>query len=117
MSLRPGGERRISTALGWIEKAIEAKKKIAPGMNIFRMQLCFNSIITNLLFVDKKSGFHDDITNRIRLNPDKPKRTHHKHQNANKIPKLNIQIPNKIKRQLIGILNFGHCYLFDICGL
>ncbi len=33
------------------------------------------------------------------------------------IPKYNIQISNKIQRQLFGILNFGHCDLFGICDL
>ena len=37
-------------------------------------------------------------------NPDKPEITNY-----------NIQISNKIKRQLFGILNFGHCDLpFDL---
>jgi len=30
---------------------------------------------------------------------------------------FNIQISNKVKRQLFGILNFGHCDLFIICVL
>ena len=77
MSLRPGGERRISAAIEWIEMAIEAKKKKAPGMNKFRMQLCFNAIIINSSFVDKKTGFHDDIAYSTKLNPDKPKITNH----------------------------------------
>jgi hypothetical protein len=29
----------------------------------------------------------------------------------------NVQISNKIKSQLFGILNFGHCDLFGICVL
>ena len=29
----------------------------------------------------------------------------------------NIQISNKVKRQLFGVLNFGHCDLFVICFL
>jgi hypothetical protein len=33
------------------------------------------------------------------------------------IPKYNIQISNKIQRQLFGILNFSHCDLFVICYL
>jgi len=32
-------------------------------------------------------------------------------------PNYNIEISNKIKRQLFGILNFGHCDLFGICVL
>jgi len=32
-------------------------------------------------------------------------------------PNDNIQISNKIKSQLFGILNFGHCDLFGICYL
>ena len=32
-------------------------------------------------------------------------------------PNDNIQISNKIKSQLFGILNFGHCDLFGICVL
>ena len=40
------------------------------------------------------------------LNPDKPEITNYKHQ-----------ISNKIKSQLFGILNFGHCDLFGICYL
>jgi hypothetical protein len=42
-------------------------------------------------------------------NPNKPGITKYKHQITNK-----IQISNKIKRQLFGILNFGHCDLFGI---
>jgi hypothetical protein len=38
MSLRPGGVRRISVSIEWIETAIKAKKKKAPGMSIFRMR-------------------------------------------------------------------------------
>jgi hypothetical protein len=38
--------------------------------------------------------------------------TNYKHQIPNK-----FQISNKIKSQLFGILNFGHCYLFVICVL
>jgi len=30
---------------------------------------------------------------------------------------LKKRISNKIKRQLFGILNFGHCDLFVICDL
>jgi hypothetical protein len=30
---------------------------------------------------------------------------------------ISIQISNKIKRQLFGILNFGHCDLFGFCDL
>jgi len=37
-------------------------------------------------------------------NPDKPEIANYKHQ-----------ITNKIKSQLLGILNFGHCDLFGIC--
>jgi hypothetical protein len=33
------------------------------------------------------------------------------------IPKYNIQISNKTKSQMFGILNFGHCDLFGICEL
>jgi hypothetical protein len=33
------------------------------------------------------------------------------------IPKYNIQISNKIQKQLFGILNFSHCDLFVICYL
>jgi hypothetical protein len=40
------------------------------------------------------------------------------------MPKLELQMPNpdkpelnKIKRQLFGILIFGHCDLFGICDL
>jgi len=40
------------------------------------------------------------------LQPDKPEITNYK-----------LQITNKIKRQLFGILNFGHCNLFDIWNL
>ena len=44
------------------------------------------------------------------LNPNKPEITNYKHQITNK-----FQISNKIKRQLFGILNFGHCDLpFDL---
>jgi hypothetical protein len=28
-----------------------------------------------------------------------------------------LQIANKIKRRLFGILNFGHCDLFGICDV
>jgi len=42
----------------------------------------------------------------VNSNPDKPEITNY-----------NIQISNKIKRQLFGILNFGHCDLFGICDL
>jgi len=45
-------------------------------------------------------------------NPDKPEITKYKHQITNK-----FQISNKIRRQLFGILNFGHCDLFGICYL
>jgi hypothetical protein len=38
--------------------------------------------------------------------PSKPEITNNKHQ-----------ITNKIKSQLFGILNFGHCDLFGICVL
>jgi len=44
--------------------------------------------------------------------PDKPEITNYKHQITNK-----FQISNKIKNQLFGILNFGHCDLFGICVL
>ena len=40
------------------------------------------------------------------LNPDKSEITNYKHQ-----------ISNKIKDQLFGTLNFGHCDLFGICDL
>ena len=40
------------------------------------------------------------------LNPDKPELTNYNHQ-----------ISNKIKCQLFGILNLGHCDLFGICVL
>jgi hypothetical protein len=39
-------------------------------------------------------------------NLDKPEIANYKHQ-----------ITNKIKRQLFGILDFGHCDLFGICDL
>ena len=43
-------------------------------------------------------------------NPDIPEITNYKHQITNK-----FQISNKIKRQLFGILKFGHCDLpFDL---
>ena len=43
-------------------------------------------------------------------NPDKPEITNYKHQMTNK-----FQISNKIKKQLFGILNLGHCDLpFDL---
>ena len=45
-------------------------------------------------------------------NPDKPEITNYKHQITNK-----FQLSNKIKSQLFGILNFGHCDLFVICDL
>jgi len=45
-------------------------------------------------------------------NPYKPEITNYKHQITNK-----FQISNKIKTQLFGILNFGHCDLFGICVL
>ena len=45
MSLRPGGERRISAAIEWIETAIKTKKKKAPGRISFQMHFEFNSII------------------------------------------------------------------------
>jgi hypothetical protein len=45
------------------------------------------------------------------LNLDKPEITDYKHQITN----TNIQISIKIKSQLFGILNFGHCDLpFDL---
>jgi len=47
--------------------------------------------------------------------PDKPEITNYRHQITNKLQI--IQISNKIKRQLIGILNFSHCDLFGICYL
>ena len=34
-----------------------------------------------------------------------------------KIGPNKFQVSNKIKRQLFGILNFDHCYLFGICVL
>jgi len=40
------------------------------------------------------------------LNPETPEITNY-----------NIQISNKIERQLFGILNFGDCDLFVICVL
>ena len=43
-------------------------------------------------------------------NPEKGEIANYKHQITNK-----FQISNKIKRQLVGILNFGHCDLpFDL---
>jgi len=33
------------------------------------------------------------------------------------ITNYNNQISNEIKRQLFGILSFGHCGLFGICDL
>jgi hypothetical protein len=53
MSLRPGGVRRISASIEWIETAIEAKKKNAPGINIFRMRFGLNSIIINARVIEK----------------------------------------------------------------
>ena len=50
-------------------------------------------------------------------NPDKPEIINYKHQITNKFQIHNIQISNKIKSQLFGILNFGHCDLFVICLL
>jgi len=44
--------------------------------------------------------------------PDNPEITNYKHQITNK-----CQISTKIKSQLFGILNFGHCDLFVICVL
>jgi len=49
------------------------------------------------------------------LNSDKPEITNYKHQITNKFQIYNIQISNKIKNQLFGILNFSHCDLFVIC--
>jgi len=43
---------------------------------------------------------------------DKMEITNYKHQITNK-----FQISNKIKRQLFGIWNLGHCDLFGICDL
>ena len=43
---------------------------------------------------------------------DKPEITNYKHQITNK-----FQIANKIKGQLFGILDFGHCDLFGIRDL
>jgi hypothetical protein len=43
----------------------------------------------------------------------KPEITNYKYQ----IPNYNIQNSNEIKSQLFGILNFGHCDLFDVCVL
>jgi len=37
--------------------------------------------------------------------------------NYKEISNYNIQISNKIKTRLFGILNFGHCNLFAICLL
>jgi len=37
--------------------------------------------------------------------------------NKPEISNYNIQISNKIKSQLFGNLNFGHCGLFGICVL
>jgi hypothetical protein len=51
------------------------------------------------------------------LNPDKPEITNYKHHLILKLGQINynIQISNKIKRQLFGILNFIHCDLpFDL---
>jgi len=53
MSLSPGGERRISASIEWIETAIEAKKKNAPRRNIFRMRFGLNSIIINARVIEK----------------------------------------------------------------
>jgi len=50
-------------------------------------------------------------------NPEKLEISNFKHQITNKFQIYNIQISNKIKRQLFGILNFGHCDLFGICDL
>jgi len=47
------------------------------------------------------------------LNPGTPEITNYNGQ----IPNDNIQFSIKIKRQLFGILNFGHCDLFGICVL
>ena len=49
-------------------------------------------------------------------NPDKPEITNYKHHLILKLGQI-IQISNKIKSQLFGILNFDHCYLFVICVL
>ena len=45
-------------------------------------------------------------------NPDKPEITNYKHQITNKFQISISKISNKIKSQLFGILNFGHCDLF-----
>jgi len=60
-------------------------------------------------------------------NPDEPETTNHKHQRLNKFQntmsklqinsKLQAPNPNKTKRQLFGISNFGHCDLFVIWKL
>jgi len=52
-------------------------------------------------------------------NPDKLEITNFKHhlilKLGQKIPNDDTQISNKIRRQLFGILNFGHCDLpFDL---
>jgi len=55
----------------------------------------------------------------VHPNPDKPEITNYKHHLILKLGQINynIQISNKIIRQLFGILNFGHCDLFGICVL
>jgi hypothetical protein len=52
-------------------------------------------------------------------NPEKPEITNYKHHLILKLGQINynIQISNKIKRQLFGILDLGHCDLFGICDL
>jgi hypothetical protein len=77
------------------------------GRRVFRF--CYlNKLSVLINFFATKCA---KITTQI-LNPDKPEITNYKHQNTN-----NFQISKKIKNQLFGILNFGHCYLFDICVL
>ena len=51
--------------------------------------------------------------------PDELKITKYKHHLVLKLGQINsnIQISNKIKNQLFGILNFSHCDLFGIYDL
>jgi len=57
-----------------------------------------------------KSAYGSERNNKLQAQPDLK-------IGPNKFQIYNIQISNKIKRKLFGILNFSHCDLIVICLL
>jgi hypothetical protein len=65
--------------------------------------------------VDTSRNINQNLGNRstyvLKTQPGKAGNNKLQTPSTKQIPKYNIQISNKIQRQLFGILNFGHCDL------